>query len=393
MSIQARPTTEILTESTRTLTIDEALEFAEQQVRRLVTTSPERITTYTEGGKWIFNEDPWAPTWTGGFLAGMMWIFACRTGSQWWQQQAQRYSRLLEPRKNDTGTHDLGFLLEPSWGRWYDLTKYAHARDVLVQGGRTMAKRLRPGGYLCTWVDAGSTFIDVMMNVGIVFRAAAYSDDRRLQDIALKHCKTSRRYLVRGDGSTAHEARFDPQTGQFLYTSTHQGWRPDSTWARGQAWAIYGFTTAYRHTADTDMLDTACRTAHHYIRHAPEHGVPPNDFDEPAPPQRWEASAAAIAAAGMLHLADALAEDPSAADRYRNYGLKTLRTLCSTEFIASDTEGWQGILRHATYHHSNGLGINESVMWGDHYLVEALALAARSDRSTPEGYHNLDTPH
>ncbi len=371
--------------TTRTLSIDEALDFGCRQVRALVESAPGRLTTYTENGRWVFDKDPWAPTWSGGFLTGMMWIFAAHTGDSWWAERAREYSRLLEHRKDDTGTHDLGFLLEPSWGRWYDLDGDPHARDVLIAGGRTMAGRLQlPGRYLRTWVDPGSTFIDVMMNVGIIFRAAEYSGDDELRSAALAHCRTSRRYLMRGDGSTLHEGWFDVHTGEFLRAATHQGWRPDSTWARGQSWAIYGFTTAYRHTGEADMLDAARRAADYYIEHTPDDGVPPNDWLDPAPAQRWEASAGAIAAAGMLRLADALDNPPGdspadgpAAGCYRDYGLRILATLRSTEFVAADVPGWQGILRHATYHHRNGIGIDESVMWGEYYFVEALDLASR----------------
>lgn len=362
---------------TRTLSLDEAFDFAQRQVRALVTAMPGCTPTYTEGGRWVLDDDPWAPKWSGGFLAGMMWAFAQRTGEPWWREQAEEYSLLLEARKNDRNTHDIGFVLEPSWGRWYDLAPDDRVRDVLIQGGRTMAGRLQAaGGYLSTWVDPGSTFIDVMMNVGIIFRAASYSGDSRLREIALTHSRTSRRFLMRGDGSTVHEGWFDPVTGEFLRAATHQGWRSDSTWARGQAWAIYGFATAYRRSGDADLLDAARRAADYYIVHTPDNGVPPNDWIDPEPDQPWEASAAACGAAGMLRLADAIGDDP-AAQRYRHYGLTILATLRSTTFIAIDTMGWQGILRHATYHHRRRLAIDESVMWGDYYFVEALELASQ----------------
>jgi unsaturated chondroitin disaccharide hydrolase len=360
----------------RTLSLDEAFVFAQRQVRALVTRLPGRLPAYTRNGRWVLDNDPWAPAWSGGFLTGMMWAFVRRTGDRWWREQAARYSLMLEPRKRDTGTHDLGFVLEPSWGRWFDLEPSERTRQVLIEGGRTMAGRLQaPGGYLSTWVDPGSTFIDVMMNVGIIFRAAKYGGDGRLREIALTHCMTSRRHLMRGDGSTVHEGLFDTATGEFLRSATHQGWRSDSTWARGQAWAIYGFTSAYRHTGEADLLDAARRAADYYIAHTPESGIPPNDWLDPAPAQPWESSAAAIAAAGMLHLAAAMGGG-AAAGRYRRYAMTILATLRSTEFVAADTEGWQGILRHATYHHRHGLGVDESVMWGEYYFVEALELAS-----------------
>ena len=367
--------------ATRTVDIDEAFDFAERQVRALVTTRPGLMPTYTQDGRWVLEGDPWAPSWAGGFLTGMMWIFAERTGEAWWREQAEKYCLLLEPRKNDTGTHDIGFVLDPSWGRWYELDPSPHAREVLSQGGRTMAGRLQQaGGYLSTWVDPGSTFIDVMMNVGVIFRAAELTGDQGLREIALRHCLTSRRYLMRGDGSTLHEGWFDVTTGEFLRAATHQGWRSDSSWARGQAWAIYGFAVAYGYTRDARLLDAACRAADYYIEHTPDHGVPPNDWLEPDPPRPWEASAAACAAAGMLRLAEGqerIAGDPRAASRYRQYGLTVLATLRSTEFIAVDTPGWEAVVRHATYHQDTQLAVDQSVMWGDYYFVEALDIASR----------------
>jgi unsaturated chondroitin disaccharide hydrolase len=380
-----QPTTRDDSQATRTLSLEEALDFAQAQVRRLITRAPGKMTTYTENGRWVFSEDPWAPDWTGGFLAGMIWAFARRTGDPWWREQAEAYSLLVEDRKLDEGTHDLGFILETSWGRWYDWDGSARARDVLIQGGRTMAHRFQPeGAYLSTWVDPGSTFIDNMMNIGIIFRAAAYSGDATLHEIALQHARTSRRHLMRGDGSTVHEGWFDVASGEFLRAATHQGWRSDSAWARGQAWAIHGFTSAFTHTRDVELLDAARRSADFYIASTPDNGVPPNDWQDPAPVVPYEASAAAIAAAGMLHLAAALQDDPSA-EGYRRYGLHILQTLCSTQFIAADTEGWEGILRHATYHYRNGLGIDESVMFGEYYFVEALELATALAREGSRG--------
>lgn len=370
-SIQADPPER----RTRTLSVEEALAFAAAQVRGLVERAPGELPTYTKDGRWVTGADPWAPNWAGGFLTGMMWIFARRTGDAWWRERAEQYSLALEPRADDTSTHDLGFVLEPSWGRWYELEPTGRARDVLVRGGRSMAGRLQPnGGYLSTWVDPGSTFIDVMMNVGIIFRAAALDDDAALHEVALQHCRTSRRHLMRGDGSTAHEGWFDPASGEFLRTATHQGWRSDSTWARGQAWAIYGFGTAHRHSGEPHLLDAARRAADFYIEHTPPHGIPPNDWHDPDGELPREASAAAIAAAGMLRLAELVPD--GGGDRYRRYALAILETLRSTEYVAAGVPGYEGVLRHSTYHLRNGLGVDESVMWGDYYLVEALDMAA-----------------
>lgn len=360
-------------------TWDAAWDFAATQLRNLVTNHPGQTPTYTERGRWFIAADQWAPTWTGGFLAGQLWLLSRHTPhGDWFSEQARTYTLALENRKGDRSTHDIGFLLEPSFGRWFDATGDEHAADVLVAGGRTMAQRFqRHGRYLSTWVDPGSTFIDVMMNVGIIFRAARLADDPALFDVAVQHSRTSRKYLVRGDGSTLHEGWFDTDSGEFLRAATHQGYRSDSCWARGQAWAIYGFADAYRHSGDDDLLATARTVADYYLRQLSERALPPNDFDDPEPALPVEASAGSIAAAGLLTLANVLESaggDGAEVRRYREAARRTLRALCAPDFLASGTPGWEGLIRHSTYHQRNGLGVNESVMWGDYYFLTALDL-------------------
>ena len=215
-----------------------------------------------------------------------------------------------------------------------------------------------------------------MMNVGIVFYAAMESGDYNLLEKAHKHCQTTRRYLVRGDGSTSHEGIFNLETGEFLRQSTHQGWRGDSAWARGQAWALYGFGTAYQLTGEHSYLQTAIMCADFFLdktnfgENAPfGPGIPPNDWD--GHQDRVESSAAAIAASGLLNLAN-LVQDKIYAMHYRNAALIILNTLTEPEYLADQTPGWEGILKHGMYHLNKGLGVDESVMWGEYFFVEAL---------------------
>jgi unsaturated chondroitin disaccharide hydrolase len=209
-----------------------------------------------------------------------------------------------------------------------------------------------------------------MMNVGIIFYAAQQTGDENLLRIANQHCLTTRKVLVRGDGSTAHEGIFDLETGEFLRQTTHQGWRGDSSWARGLAWALYGFGTAFRFTHDPRYLQTAEACANFYIERTPAHGVPPNDWDEVNSPYPHESSAAAIAASGLLQLAN-LSGDAARSRAYRLYAYRILETLAGPPFLAVDTPGWEGILKQGMYHQRLGLGVNESVMWGDHFFLEA----------------------
>ncbi len=160
---------------------------------------------------------------------------------------------------------------------------------------------------------------------------------------------------------------------------THQGLRPESTWARGLAWSLYGFGTAYRYTGRDEFLRTAERNAEYWIANLPEDRVPYWDFDaDLAAPLPWgpqkDSSAAAIAAGGLLQLAR-LTGSPQRALAYRTAALATLDALAGPEYLAEGTPGWEGILRHGVYHTKRNLGVDESVMWGDFFFVEAITSA------------------
>ena len=352
------------------------LDFAGVQLRRLIESHPDSFPIYTVGGRCLHGGEAWT-NWCEGFLGGQLWLLYDHTRDPHWRDKAEHYSRLIEHRVADRTVHDLGFLFWSTWKRWYDLTHDEAINAVVIEAGRTLALRFKErGGYLRSFVADESLFIDIMMNVGIIFYAARQTGDADLLRIATQHCLTTRRTLVRGDGSTAHEGIFDTGTGEFLRQSTHQGWRGDSAWARGQAWALYGFGTVYWFTQDERFLHTAEACADFYIERTPANGVPPNDWDEPNPALPYESSAAAIAASGMLDLAG-LTGDPARAARYRGYARRILDTLTGPEFLAIETPGWEGILKHGTYHQRKGLGVDESVMWGDYFFLEALSKAMR----------------
>jgi unsaturated chondroitin disaccharide hydrolase len=350
---------------------DRALDFAGQQLRALVTRYPDYFPLFTKGGKWHHNREAWT-NWCEGFLGGMLWILARRRSDPWYRNQAEHYSLLIEHRKTDRTVHDLGFLFLPTWKVWYELTGDSAKQQVVIDAGRTLALRFQEkGGYIRSFVAPESLFIDIMMNVGLIFYAAKATRDDALWKVALQHCLTTRRYLVRGDGSTAHEGIFDPDNGGFLRQSTHQGWRNDSSWARGQAWALYGFTTAYEFTRDDRFLSTAQQCADFFIARTTRHGVPPNDWEQPAPQQIYESSAAAIAARGLFALSAAV-KDPKVALAYRATAHRILDTLLGPEFLADETPGWEGILKHGIYHERKQLGVDESVMWGEYFFLSAI---------------------
>jgi unsaturated chondroitin disaccharide hydrolase len=352
-----------------------ALAFAGRQIRALVERHPDFYPMYTMQGKWKHSGEAWTH-WCDGFLPGMMWILHGHLQGQpeaaWFREQAIRYSKPLEPRQFDRTVHDLGFIFNSTYLRWYGFTPDPALKDVLIQAGRTMSMRFKEKGeYLRSFVSEDSLFIDIMMNVGIIFSAAIETGDAQLLDVAMRHALTTRRVLVRGDGSTAHEGLYDLETGEFLKQTTHQGYRGDSCWSRGLAWSLYGFGTCYRLTRDPRFLQASELCADFYIQHTPNDGVPPWDYDAPAESQKLlDTSAAAIAASGLFQLAK-LSADPVKGRFYEQSARTMLSSLCQ-KHLGSQDANWEGILKGGVYHIHKGLGVDESVMWGEYFFVEAL---------------------
>ena len=348
-----------------------ALTVAELKLGALVNNHPGVFPLFTKSGQWIHDLPAWT-NWCEGFLGGQLWILAEQTQEARWRDQAVNYSQAVRGREFDRDVHDLGFIFWPTWWKWYQLDGDTELDEVVIQAGRTMGLRFNErAGFLRSFLGEESTFIDIMMNVGIIQYAAERDGDAELGAIVERHCMNTRRHLIRGDGSAAHEGIFDLHSGEFLRQSTQQGWRSDSSWARGQAWALYGFGTMYALTGTEEYLDTAQACADYFIERTGDALVPPNDWDEPGPATNFESSAAAITASGLLQLA-VLVENVTTAYGYRDYAFGIIRRLCSSDFLASDDPQWEGILKHGSYHEQLGLGVDESVMWGEYFFVEAL---------------------
>lgn len=350
-------------------TLSAAFEFAERQLRRLFESHPGYFPLYTKNGKWFHEGEHWT-RWGDGFVAGMAWILAKRTRDPYWLERAKTYSAEIEPRKRDERSQSHGSLFLPTYGYWHDWTGEAEPFRVVEEAARTYMKRFnQKGGYIASFVDPASSLIDNLMTARILFYVGSKLGDEGMLDVARRHCLTTRRYHLRGDGSSAHECLFDLETGAFLRHETHQGWRADSSWARGQAWVIYGYTYAFDFMPDPRFLDAAKRAADFYMERTDARGVPPNDWEEPEPRLPYESSAAAAAAYGMLQLGRQLG---ATGEPYRDYAIGIVDTLCSREFLAVDDDGWEGVLKHAIYHERKGIGVDESVVWGDYFFVQVL---------------------
>ncbi len=355
------------------------MDFAKDRLRNLIERHPDFYPMYTKDGRWKHSGESWTH-WCDGFLPGMLWIVYGREPQSspergWWRQQAIRYSKPLEPRKLDRDVHDLGFIFMSTYYRWFQFTQDPSLKSVIMEAGTTLASRFKTKGeYLRSFVAPESLFIDIMMNVGIIFYTAIERRDGNLMDVAMRHSLTTRRVLVRGDGSTAHEGIFNLETGEFLRQTTHQGFRGDSCWSRGLAWALYGFGTCYSYTRDARFLETAEACADFYIEHTPSDGIPPWDYDAPPESRRQvDTSAAAIAASGLFLLAGLFA-DPVKGHFYDSTARHIVTNLCA-KYLGKSQPDWEGILRGGVYHTQKNLGVNESVMWGEYFFLEALDAA------------------
>ncbi|MFT4040734.1 MAG: glycoside hydrolase family 88 protein [Thermomicrobiales bacterium] len=323
---------------------------------------------WTAQGRWLTEE---RGRWTGGHWLGIIWMAYLRTGDPALLEAAYAWSRRLAPRQHDTTTHDIGFLFYPSFVRGYRITGDPYFRDAALTAAASLATRFNPaGGYLQAWDDAGKpenrgrTIIDTAMNLPFLLWAADEADEPRYREIALRVADTTAAHHVRPDGSTFHVVDFDSETGAATRYGTHQGLHDTSHWARGQAWAIYGFSVIARMSGEERFREVAERAAESFLAAvAREPGrAPAWDFADPDPARPRDASAGAIAADGLLDL-----DTPERAAQGRAL-LDTLLAAC-VPAPGSDDEG---LLLHQTGDLPHGNAIDVSLIYGDHYFMETL---------------------
>lgn len=317
--------------------------------------------------------------WTSGFFAGTLWYLYQLDHRPELKTLAARWTDGLEQAKSITTTHDLGFMIFNSFGHAYLLTGDTADRNVVIEASHSLATRFNPRvGAIRSWDTYGGTdarrewkypvIIDNLMNLEMLFRASAWGHPE-WREIARRHALTSARAHVRSDGSTAHVALFDPETGRLERTATWQGWSDSSAWARGQAWAVYGFTTAYGFTHDKALLAAAEKTADWLIAHLPPDGVPFWDLRHPQIPNiERDASAGAIAASALLDLSRRVSGGKS--KEYRQVAERILRTL-SLQYL-TDKSPMASVLAHSVGGRPQNSEVDVGLVYADYYFVEAL---------------------
>ncbi len=351
---------------------EEALQRAHARVHRIALECVD-FPHITARGRWQTTPDG---VWTGGFWAGLLWLEFEWSRSAEARSRAMAFTDRLLPRAGDTHNHDLGFMFFPSAVKGWELTGDARYRDSAIAAARSLAAQFNDvGGFIPGWgffgADdwSGSVLIDTLMNLPLLVWAARQSGDDGLMPVVQRHVATALKHQLRADGSVFHMFRFDPATGAPVRGDTYQGLGPDSSWARGQAWAMTGLAILATMTGDAGYAAASSRVADYFYGKLPADGIPPWDFavtDDNAPK---DSSAAAIASYGFQKLHEATREP-----RHLDAAVSLLRALSNGCVNRGDTGG---LLLHATADLPHGLGIDESTMYGDYYYLKSLVRLAR----------------
>ncbi|MFI3291991.1 MAG: glycoside hydrolase family 88 protein [Rikenellaceae bacterium] len=337
--------------------------------------------------------------WCSGFWPGVLWFAYEASGDEAIKTDAEKFTESLEFLSvTPAHDHDLGFLVFNSYGHAFrletDQAKKDKYKEVILMTTDTMATLINDKvGTMLSWPRAEklfgwpySTIMDNMINLEMMFWAAKNGGEEHkyLYDKAVRHADVTMANHFRPDYTSYHVAVYDPNTGEFIKGVTHQGLADDSMWARGQSWAIYGYTVMYRETKDPKYLDFVQKVVDVYLKDLPEDYVPYWDFSDPriADPNAEaprDASAAAVVASALLELSEFLPGEKG--DSYKADAIKMLTSLSSDEYQSGEAR--VSFLDHSTGHHPAGSEIDASIIYADYYYIEALHRLKRVQNGEP----------
>lgn len=332
---------------------------------------PEHVAPRTvEHGKFklVKSQD-----WTSGFFAGNLWYLYELTGDKKWQAQADKFTLMLAKEQYNKRTHDLGFMIYCSYGNGFRLTQNQEYQKVIINAAKSLSTRFNSNtGLIQSWDSKRWKFpviIDNMMNLELLFDATKFTGDSSFYKIAVSHANHTIKNHFRSDNSTFHVVDYDPQTGAVLSKVTHQGYADESAWARGQAWALYGYTMSYRCTKDIAYLNQAKKIAAYILNHPqmPKDKVPYWDFNDPKIPDvSKDASAAAIISSALYELA-LYTKDKS----YQQNADFILNSL-SKNYTSPAKGNFGFILAHSTGHRPQNSEVDVPLIYADYYYLEAM---------------------
>ncbi len=315
--------------------------------------------------------------WCSGFYPGTLLYLYEQTKDQSLLSEAERILKVLEKEKNNTSTHDLGFMMFCSFGNADRIASKPEYKDILLTSAKSLSTRFNPKvGCIKSWDSNPSDFlviIDNMMNLELLFWATRVTGDSSFYKIATTHANTTIKNHFRPDYSSYHVINYDPVTGAIKQKRTAQGYADESAWARGQAWGLYGFTATYRETKDPKYLDQANHIAQFILNHPnlPADKIPYWDFNAPDIPNALrDASAAAIICSALLELSGYVDEQQK--KKYLSVAETILKNLSTDPYKASIGTNGGFILQHCVGHMPNKTEVDVSLTYADYYFVEAM---------------------
>lgn len=348
--------------------LTQARAHALRQIDRTLAATAGCFPHYTEGGRWVSTQDG---SWTGGMWVGQLWIAYQWTGDQRYRDAALNLLPVLEKRIDRADADfDLGFLLVPSFVRGYQILGDDQLCRIALRGASRMLDFFheRTGLIYTIYPErtalydrpVGSAIVDIMMNLSLLWWAGKETGDPSYHDVARSHSERTTELHVRADGSTFHVLDFDLEDGKLLHQGTIHGYSDDSTWARGQAWALHGFAQAYRATGVAAFLEVDELLSYYFYKRLPTDGRPYWDLCDPAIPETVrDTSAATIAAAGWLKMPG----------DWPSIGRRLIKAVAATSLT---TESAGGIVADATAYKTQGRGIQGATVWGDYFLLRGL---------------------
>ncbi len=319
--------------------------------------------------------------WVSGFFPGQLWYMYEFSGSEEMKTWAEVYTERVRDQQYTTDNHDVGFMIYCSFGNGYRLTGNEDYLSVIKNSSYSLSSRFdEVVGCIQSWDRAEwnqqwqyAVIIDNMMNLEMLEFSAKKFDEHLFSYVARTHANTTLKHHFRPDGSSYHVVSYDTITGLPELYHTDQGFSHSSAWARGQAWALYGYTMMYRETGIAEYLKHATVVADFILDHPrlPEDKIPYWDFDAPGIPNEFrDASAGAIICSALLELHQYVEDDRSF--KYFKVAEKQLLALCNEPYLASAGENQNFILKHSVGHWPNKSEIDVPLSYADYYFVEAL---------------------
>ena len=364
----------------KAMTNEELLAYCATQAKKTANTddvdNKMPVVIHSSKTAWTKND---IYNWRSGFWPGIEWYLYESTKDEFWKKAAEKSTeQLIAVIDTTVSNHDLGFQFYCSYGNGYRITGNPAYKQVLLRAADSLARLYNPNvGTILSWPgrvkEKGwphNTIIDNMMNLELLFWAAKNGGNKNLYDIAVKHAETTMKNHFRPDFSTYHVLVYDTITGKVIKGVTHQGYADKSMWARGQAWAIYGFTMTYRETGNKEFLQTAMNTADIYLKRLPKDHVPYWDFDDPAIPNTArDASAAAIVASALLELST-LCNEVDLKNKYKNAALAMIQELSSERYLSKEIN--HAFLLHSTGNKPSNKDVDVPIIYADYYFLEAI---------------------